>query len=620
MAGLTAFDETVVVLQPSTSEHAAVRFHLLVIGDDLYATHPLPEAGSVVIGRSPACEVFIDHPSVSRRHAVLHVGPPLAIEDKGSSNGTRVREVRLGLNQRVELAPGDLIELGTLQLVVQQRGAPVRRRRVWNHDYFDARLEEECERCELTGACFAVIHLRADATKGPAIEDALAAELRTLDIVGSYAPGQYEALLCEATAEEVSAVERRLVTALAARDIEVDVGVAYYPDDGRDPDAIIGRAAERARGEDHRAAPVEIAETGMQTLRRLVERIAHANISVLVQGETGVGKEVIAETIHGRSPRADQPFLRLNCAALSETLLESELFGHEKGAFTGAVAAKPGLLETADKGTVFLDEIGDLPSSMQVKLLRVIEERRVLRVGGLKSRAIDVRFIAATNRDLEVEVERGAFRQDLYFRLNGITLTIPPLRERQTEIAPLVELFVARSSAEAGRPPLSLSPDSMSLLHRYSWPGNIRELKHMMERGVLLCQGDVIKPEHLPAEKMRAIRTVSTRPVPASRPPATERSRTPDRRDGGGRAKRPSRSTPKEPQPEPQRVETPTPRDDTSLDFQKGKRDRERQQIISALTAADGHQSKAAEMLGISRRTLSTKLDLYKLPRPRKRL
>ena len=585
------------------------RLHLLVIGDDLYATHPLPETGAVAIGRSTVCQVVIDHPSISRRHAVLHLGPPLAIVDQGSSNGTRVRDVRLEMNQRAELAPGDLIELGALQLVIQRRSAPVRRRRVLSHDYFDARLEEECERCELTGACCAVLHLRADATRGPAIEDALAAQLRTLDIVGSYAPGQYEALLCEATAVETAAVERRLITALAARDIEVDVGIAYYPDDGRSPDAIIGRAAERARGEDHRAAPAAIPETGMETLRRLVERIAQANISVLVQGETGVGKEVIADTIHNMSLRAHQPLLRINCAALSETLLESELFGHEKGAFTGAIAAKPGLLETAHNGTVFLDEIGELPSSMQVKLLRVIEDRRVLRVGGLKSKAIDVRFIAATNRDLEVEVERGAFRQDLYFRLNGITLTIPPLRERQSEIAPLVELFVARACAEAGRSTLALSPDSSSLLHRYSWPGNIRELKHMMERAVLLCQGELIKPEHLPVEKLRTTRTVSSRPFPPIAPMSTRQPPATERSDRAPPTDRGVDSTVAEPRAQ-----------DTELDFHKHKRERERAQIIAALKTTEGNQSKAAEMLGISRRTLSTKLDLHNLPRPRKRL
>jgi len=582
------------------------RLHLLVIGDDLYATHPLPDAGSIAIGRSPDCEVFIDHPSVSRRHAVLDIGPPLAIEDQGSSNGTRVRDKRLGPSQRVELAPGDLIELGALQLVVQQRTAPVRRRRLWTHDYFDARLEEECERCELSGARFAVIHLRAQSAHAASIEDAVAAQLRTLDIVASYAPGQYEALLCETTGDEAEAARRRLAAAFAELRIEVGIGVAIYPDHGRDPDSIIARAAERARGESHdREAPLEIPETGMQTLRRLVERIAHASISVLIQGETGVGKEVMAESIHTLSPRVEHPFLRLNCAALSETLLESELFGHEKGSFTGAHAAKQGLLETADKGTVFLDEIGELPASMQVKLLRVIEERRVMRVGGLKSKAIDVRFVAATNRDLEAEVARGAFRQDLYFRLNGITLDIPPLRERQNEIGPLADIFIARACAESAREPLAISPEASTLLHRYAWPGNIRELKHVLERAVLLCADPILRPEHLPVEKMRATRTVHAEPPPPITKPAARNPTTENRKP---------RPTP----PEIERAPAPTPDDDDSLDFKKESRERERRAIIAAMRTCEGNQSKAATMLKISRRTLLTKLDLHGLPRPRK--
>jgi DNA-binding NtrC family response regulator len=588
----------------------STRLHLLVIGDNLYATHPLPESGSVVIGRSPACEIFIDHPSISRNHAVLDVGPPLAIQDNNSSNGTRVREVWLGPKQRATLSPGDLIELGSLQLVVQQRSTPVRRRRVWPHDYFDARLDEECQRCELTGGTFGVFHVRAPATREDALEETLASKLRPIDVIATYAPGQLEVLMCEATAAEVIATARQLSGAFVEMGLDVGIGVACFPDDGRDPDSIIGRAAERSRRDDASEQPVlEVPETGMQTLRRLVERIAQGSISVLIQGETGVGKEVMAHTIHNLSPRSEQPFLGLNCAALSELLLESELFGHERGAFTGAVSTKPGLLETADGGTVFLDEIGELPSSMQVKLLRVLEERRVMRVGGLKSKAIDVRFLAATNRDLEAEVVRGAFRQDLYFRLNGITLTIPPLRERQTEIRPLAEVFIARACAEAKRAPLPISPEAQGLLHHYAWPGNIRELKHMMERAVLLCTGATIGLDNLPAAKMQA-----TSALPPAEP-ATPRHRS--RSPTGERPK--AVPSPPPPAPKSEEVRKPTPPDESALDFTKEKRERERRQLIAALKACDGNQSRAATMLGISRRTLSSRLDVHKLPRPRKR-
>src|SRR5262249_37565759 len=189
---------------------------------------------------------------------------------------------------------------------------------------------------------------------------------------------------------------------------------------------------------------------------------------------------------------------------LSETLLESELFGHERGAFTGAVQAKQGLLETANEGTVFLDEVGELPASIQVKLLRVIEEQQVWRVGSLKPRPIDVRFVSATNRDLETEVGAGRFRRDLFFRLNGILIVVPPLRERLSEILPLAKGFVSHVCQKMGHVSVpDISPEAVEHLQRYPWPGNVRELRNVMERAVLLCTGDLITPQHLPVEKMK---------------------------------------------------------------------------------------------------------------------
>ena len=240
---------------------------------------------------------------------------------------------------------------------------------------------------------------------------------------------------------------------------------------------------------------------------------------MLIVGETGVGKEVLAEIIHGLSPRAGKPFVRINCATLSPTLFEAELFGHERGAFTDAREAKPGLLETAEGGTVMLDEIGELPLPLQAKLLRVIETREVMRVGAVKARTIDVRFLAATNRVLEDEVARGAFRQDLYYRLNGISLLIPPLRARVDEIEPLAQAFVENAAKMSDRPPLKLSPAAMKLLLSYAWPGNIRELRNTIERALLLSTGDSITPEDLPLEKMRGT-PVSMERVPEAAPRA----------------------------------------------------------------------------------------------------
>ena len=252
--------------------------------------------------------------------------------------------------------------------------------------------------------------------------------------------------------------------------------MASYPEDGRHAAALLARAGARARGPDGEApmtgagrgaAAVACVEESMRRVQALAERVAAGDINVLILGETGVGKEVLARAIHAASPRAARPLRALNCAALSESLLESELFGHERGAFTGAGQAKPGLLETAPGGTVFLDEVGELPPSLQAKLLRVLETREVLRVGGVRPRTIDVRFVAATNRDLEAEVSRGAFRHDLYFRLNGMTLTIPPLRERPRDLPLLARAFVASDGARRGSPrPPELSAAALAAAAR----------------------------------------------------------------------------------------------------------------------------------------------------------
>jgi transcriptional regulator with GAF, ATPase, and Fis domain len=320
----------------------------------------------------------------------------------------------------------------------------------------------------------------------------------------------------------------------------------------------------------------------MQDLHRLAEHVAAGSISVLILGETGAGKEVLAERVHHLSPRRDKPLLRLSCAALAETLLESALFGHERGSFTGATEARPGLLETAHGGTVLLDEVGELSMSTQVKLLRVLEERQVLRVGAVRHRPIDVRFLAATNRDLEAEVERGAFRRDLYFRLSGATLAIPPLRERVGEIAGLARLFLAETCLEMGRDDVpELAPDALALLEAYGWPGNIRELRNVIQRAVLLCRAGAIRPQHLPAERMRA------------RPPAA----------------------PAAPAPAPEPQPHPLLRDEVRRQIEALERER----IIEALARAGGNQSAAAQLLGMPRRTLVKRLVAYAIPRPRKR-
>ena len=236
----------------------------------------------------------------------------------------------------------------------------------------------------------------------------------------------------------------------------------------------------------------------MQTLFRMIETVAQTHSTVLIAGESGTGKELVARALHSHSPRSNASFVSINCGAFTESLLESELFGYMKGAFTGAAANKKGLFEAASGGTIFLDEIGEMSPAMQVKLLRVLQERMVRRVGGIEEVPIDVRVIAATNRNLEEEVGRGGFRQDLFYRISVIPVELPPLRERAEDIPDLVDHFLDKLAEESGRKKLSCSTDALRLLEAYDWPGNVRELENTIERAHILEPTDTIQPERLP--------------------------------------------------------------------------------------------------------------------------
>ncbi len=259
----------------------------------------------------------------------------------------------------------------------------------------------------------------------------------------------------------------------------------------------------------------------MQTFMQQVRELAKSDrVTVLLQGETGTGKQYMARVIHFNSPRAEKPCTEVDCPSIPRELFESELFGHEKGSFTGAAGRKCGLLELAEGGTVLFDEIGDLPLPLQVKLLRVIEERTLRRVGGSATIPVDVRFMAATNRDLKEAVAKGEFREDLYFRLNVVTLTVPPLRERGDEIIPLAEQFLIRSAVALKKPVRALGASAQALLRQYRFPGNIRELSNLMERAVLFCQGPTLEAANFPSDVHGAGQPLATaspgHPSPAS--------------------------------------------------------------------------------------------------------
>ncbi|MBN1349319.1 sigma-54-dependent Fis family transcriptional regulator [candidate division KSB1 bacterium] len=236
----------------------------------------------------------------------------------------------------------------------------------------------------------------------------------------------------------------------------------------------------------------------MRNVFKIIEKVSKSHATVLLRGESGVGKELVARAIHYNSPRADRPLLEVSCASLPETLLESELFGYEKGAFTGATSTKKGRFELAQGGTIFLDEIGDIPESVQTKLLRVLQEKEISRLGSTTSMKIDVRVITATNRNLEEALKSGRFREDLYYRLNVIPIIVPPLRERREDIPLLIEFFTRKYGEENNKPQLKVSEEALNLCMDYHWPGNVRELENAIENAVVLGEGDVILPEHLP--------------------------------------------------------------------------------------------------------------------------
>jgi transcriptional regulator with PAS, ATPase and Fis domain len=236
----------------------------------------------------------------------------------------------------------------------------------------------------------------------------------------------------------------------------------------------------------------------MRALLAEVRKVADSRSNVLLLGETGTGKELFARAVHAQSSRRDKPFVPINCSAIPENLIESELFGFQRGAFTGAAAAKSGLFEEADGGTVFLDEIGELDQRLQSKLLRVIDDREIRPLGSTQSRRVDLRFVAATNLDIAAAVAGGGFREDLFYRLNVITLRLPPLRERRDDIPMLVARFIEQFAGELGKPLASVSPEALRILEAHTWPGNVRELRNIVERVVLIAEGAVLLPEHIP--------------------------------------------------------------------------------------------------------------------------
>jgi DNA-binding NtrC family response regulator len=543
LAGITA---------PSAEALCATAF----VGEHSF-TVELPLIGSVELGRGSDADVQLVSSGVSRAHAMLKMnGDRAALEDLGSRNGTLVNRARAEGAQPV--GHGDELGIGDARVALLRRSTlpasvvPTLVRRA-----FLARIDADIAAGRRP--CLFVVQLPERWYEISAVRELLA----------KLAPTAYSGLYNDhivAFAVHAPRAEALTIHASSARSLRlagVEALTGFAAEASGDAEDLLTAALKALLSAQEDDVPTlekpVVVDPRMQQLFDEARRVATSPISVLLVGETGVGKEIFARTIHQASGRAG-PLVALNTAALPESLLESELFGHEKGAFSGALTAKAGLVEAAHGGTLFLDEIGELPMPMQAKLLRVLEERSVRRIGATNERKVDVRVIAATNCDLEQCVAERRFRRDLLFRLNACTLHIPPLRARKTEIRTLAEGFLSRAAAAIGAPSLRLSPEAVAALESYGWPGNVRELRNVIERAAALCaaSGSTILPSHLP-----------------------DAVRAPEASTSGERA---------------------------GLDVRGSVRDFERQRIVEALQRTNGNQTQAAELLGLPRRTLAYKM------------
>lgn len=554
-------------------------------GEELRAI-ALREGQILVVGRVAPAEVVINDSSLSRAHARLSLRDGVVtIEDLGSTNGCLLNGTRVEV---ASLREQDVVHLGEVELRMCAQPGAANPTAALSHAAFMRALSDELTRARLTARCATVLAVKQDERTG--VFEAIQAALKPLDRWCVFAPNLDLVLL----PEQDSAAARQWFKAVRwPHQKGRRAGLAGYPALLSSAEELVSRAlnachATAAGGVAEAASPVGAPALGpvlrsasMLRLYDLVTKAARTTLPVLVQGETGSGKELVARAIHDRSPRSRAAFKAVNCATLPVSLIESVLFGHERGAFTGADRQAPGIFEQAQGGTVFLDEVGELSPQAQAALLRVLEQRRVVRVGGTREIEVDARMVAATHRNLEGMVQAGTFREDLMFRLDALTLRVPPLRERRDEIVPLAELFLTRARAQWGASAARLSDDVIDALNAYRWPGNVRQLRNVVERAVTVCSAEVVELEDLPEEVW-----------------AQSGELSPEADDADHEAAQPFCPTSEgRPLPSlPQRV-----------------RDFEMAIIRDALEQAQGNQARAARTLGVPRRTLASKVQLYGL-------
>ncbi len=540
----------------------------------------LREGQELVVGRAEPAELILDDHSLSRTHARLSLRDGcLSLEDLRSTNGCLLNGRRLSA---ATLGEDDLVQLGAVELrICMQAHRPSQKAGV-SHASFMRALSDELTRARVFGRAVSVLALRqeqAASAEHELLQRRVQGALKPVDRFCSFAPTLSLVLLPEQ--DGPSAKGWLKDTGWPERGPH-GVGVASYPALACTAEELVSRAldachAARAGGMDDASAAPEVAARGpilhsacMRRLYDLVARAARTTMPVLVQGETGAGKELVARAVHDESLRKRGPFKALNCATIPTSLLESVLFGHERGAFTGASHQAAGIFEQAAGGTVFLDEVGELSLPAQAALLRVLEQHRIVRVGGTSEIEVDARVVAATHRNLAGMVQSGSFREDLMFRLDALTLLVPPLRERSEEIIPLAELFLARARAQWGASAQCLSDHACDALVAYRWPGNVRQLKNIIERAVVVCTGDTIDLPDLPDQVWKETSHASALMAPQT---------------GAARA------------------------DFSSLPCRV--REFESRLIREAMERAGRNQAQAARILGLPRRTLANKLHAY---------
>lgn len=580
----------------SREEHAT----LLIRHQGLSRVEILEREKELVVGRTKPSDVVVSSGKLSRQHArFFYSEEGVVVEDLGSHNGTILGGQK---TKRSLLRSGDTLLLGDVTVSIHLHEPPeATLLGIMTHGRFVTLLEAEATRTRALGTRAALLFVQHPVHQAAAsFVGSVKGLLQPQDSVSTYTRTIIEVLLTDLKVEG----SRAETTARALFDQGLVCGGALLPGSASDAQhliscarrALIDASANRAPQLKTAPAPTST-ETGvvadsvsMKKMMALVERVASSTIPVLIYGETGSGKEVVARAIHERSSRSKAPLCTVNCGALLPQLVESSLFGHERGAFTGADRQKKGLFEEARGGTLFLDEIGELPLIAQASLLRVLETKTIVRVGGTKEIPVDIRIVAATHRGLESMCQTGTFRQDLLFRLNVMTLHLPPLREHPEDIEGLVQLFLERAAKDNSRDVLAVSRKAREVLYQYAWPGNVRELRNEIERAVVVCEGRSIMPDDLSDRVRDAFPPTNSSGVDdATRWEGTQGTLGPA--DKLGRS--------------------PLPVEGLSL--RDALQAYERNLIVQALKQCNGNQTAAARYLQLPRRTLVHKIRQHEI-------